>query len=155
NAPYGASIQRELMELLRLKYRDRPVDVIVAQGQLTVPIALRARAELFPKAPIVFVAVDAPTFADPSAGPLITGTWRRRAWEETLDLARRLHPGTHQAVVVVGSTPAERAWEQAAREQLAPHSGSIELTYLVDLSLDEIFQKIAALPERSVVLVGP
>ena len=58
NTSYGASIQGELHELLRLKYREQPVDVIVAQGQLTVPLALQVRAELFPKAPIVFVAVD-------------------------------------------------------------------------------------------------
>src|SRR5262245_20474929 len=48
NAPYGTSIQKELHELLRLKYRERPVDVIVAQGQLTVPLARQARAELPP-----------------------------------------------------------------------------------------------------------
>ena len=155
NASYGASIQGELHKLLRLKYRERPVDVIVAQGQLTVPLALQARAELFPKAPIVFVAVDSSTFAGLPPESLITGTWRRRAWDETLDLARRLHPGTRRAVVIVGSTPAERAWEKAAREQLSKAASSIEITYLVDLKVEEVLQKVAALPDHSVVLVGP
>jgi signal transduction histidine kinase/ABC-type uncharacterized transport system substrate-binding protein len=155
NTSYGTSIQGELHELLRLKYRERPVDVIVAQGQLTVPLALQARAELFPKAPIVFVAVDSPTFTNLPAESMITGTWRRRAWAETLDVAQRLHPGTRRAVVVVGSTLAERAWEQAAREQLALYVTSIEITYLVDLSVDQVLQKIAVLPDHSVVLVGP
>src|SRR5262245_25514838 len=155
NTPYGTSIQGELHELLRLKYRERPVDVIVAQGQLTVPLALQARTELFPKAPIVFVAVDSSTFADLPPVSLVTGTWRRRAWDETLELARRLHPGTQRAVVIVGSTPAERSWQKAAREQLARSAGSIEITYLVDLSVEEVLQKVAALPDHSVVLVGP
>jgi two-component system, NarL family, sensor kinase len=155
NTSYGASIQGELHELLRMKYRERPVDVIVAQGQLTVPLALQARAELFPKAPIVFVAVDSSTFADLAAERLVTGTWRRRAWDETLDLARRFHHGTRRAVVVVGSTPAERAWEKAAREQLSPYAGSLEIMYLVDLSVEQVLQKIAALPDHSVVLAGP
>src|SRR5262245_18880402 len=37
NTTYRASIHDELRELLRRKYQERPIDLIVAQGQLTVP----------------------------------------------------------------------------------------------------------------------
>lgn len=88
----GASLQREVRELLRRKYRERPIDLIVAQGQLTVPIVLQNRAEFFSGAPVVFVAVESSTFADLPVGVAVTSTWRRRGWGETLDLARRIHP---------------------------------------------------------------
>ena len=79
----------------------------------------------------------------------------RQGWAETLDLARRLHPATRRTVVVVGSTPAERFYVTAAQEQLSPYAGSIEANYLVDLSLEQVLQEIAALPKHSVVLAGP
>ena len=71
----GASLQGELRELLRQKYRKRPIDLIVAQGQLTVPIVLQNRAELFSGAPVVFLAVESSTFADLPVGVTVTGTW--------------------------------------------------------------------------------
>src|SRR5262245_527787 len=68
----GASFQGYLFYLLRLKYRDLPIDLIIGQGQLTVPFAFQFRAELFPSVPIVLVAVESSTFDDPSATAVVT-----------------------------------------------------------------------------------
>jgi len=151
----GASLQGELRELLRQKYRKRSIDLIVAQGQLTVPIVLQNRAELFSGAPVVFLAVESSTFADLPVGVAVTGTWRRRGWGETLDLARRIHPGTRRAVVIVGSSTAERFWLEDARQQLAAYAGSIEVSYLVGLSFEDVLKEVAALQNGTVVLAGP
>ena len=155
NSLHGTLLQRELRELLRVKYRGRPIDLIVAQGQLSVPFALQNRVELFSSAPVVFVAVERSTFVDPSVEPVVTGTWRSRGWAETLDLACRLHPGTQRAVVIVGSSTGERLWVEAAREQLAACAGSIEIRYLVDSPFEDILKAVAALPKDTVVLAGP
>src|SRR5215510_6049059 len=155
NSFHGPELQSELVRLLAIKYRQRPIDLIVAQGQLTVPFALQHRARLFSNPPIVFVGVEPSTFADvpPSAG--ITGTWRHRGWAETLDLARRLHPGIRRALVVVGASQAEQLWADSARQQLAPSEGTIEISYLVGARADDVLKTVAALPADSVVLQGP
>src|SRR5262245_57740704 len=124
NAFQGALPQSELREILRRKYQDRRIDLIVAQGQLTVPLALQTRDQLFPSVPVVLMSVEASTLADLSPESGVTGTWRDRGWRCTLDLARRLHPGARHAVVIVGSSVAERLWLQSAREQLAPLAGA-------------------------------
>jgi signal transduction histidine kinase/ABC-type uncharacterized transport system substrate-binding protein len=155
NSFHGSGLTDELRRLLRLKYKDRPIDVIVAQGQLTVPFALQNRADLFSNAPVVFVGIERSTFAHLPSEPVVTGTWRHRAWADTLELARHLHPGTRRAVVIVGSSTGERFWLEAARRQLARHSASIEISYLVDSSFEEILKAVAALPRDSIVLVGP
>jgi signal transduction histidine kinase/ABC-type uncharacterized transport system substrate-binding protein len=149
----GAAPHRELRELLRRKYESRPLDLIVAGGG-AFSIALHNRDELFSGAPIVFVAVAPSSAVDLPPEAAVTGTWLLQAWAETLDFARRLQPGTRRAVVVVGATPAERTWAEAARNQLAAHAGSIEVRHLVGLSLEKVLEEIAALPEHSVVLVG-
>ena len=155
NSFHGAALQSELRELLRLKYRERPIDLIVVQGQLAVPFALQNRVELFSSAPVVLVAVEASTFADVSLESVATGTWRRRGWAETLDLARHLHPATRRAVVIVGSSTGERFWAATARQQLAAHAGSIEIRYLVDWPFEDVLKAAAAFPKDTVVLAGP
>ena len=118
NSFRGAALHDELVKLLRVKYRQRPIDLIVAQGQLTVPFVLQNRADLFSSPPVVFVSVEPSTFAHLSSDSTITGTWRARGWGVTLELARRLHPGIRRAVVVVGASEAERLWADSARQQL-------------------------------------
>lgn len=147
--------QPELRELLRRKYETRHVDLIIAGGRLAVPIALRNRVDLFSNAPVIFIAVDRSAAASLGLDAAVTGTWMRQGWAETLELARRLHPGTRRAVVVVGSTPAEAFYVKAAREQLTAYAGSIDLRYLVDLSFEDMLKEIAALPKDAVVLAGP
>ena len=155
NSSHGASLQGNLRELVGPKYRARRIDLIVAQGQLSVPFTLQNRVELFSSAPVVFIAVEPSTFADLSVKGIATGTWRHRAWAETLDLARRLHPGTRRATVLVGSSMGERLWMEAARQQLAAYLGSIEISYLVDWPFEDVLQAAAALPKDAVVLAGP
>src|SRR5262249_4155042 len=125
----GVVPQPALRELLRQKYVSRPVDVIVAAGSRALRIALHNRADLFSGAPVVFVAVDQAAAADLTLGPDVTGTWLHLGWAETLDLARRLEPDVRRAIVVGGSSPADRVWVAQARRQLAA-AGSIEIDYL-------------------------
>src|SRR5215813_12972820 len=155
NSFHGPELQSELVRLLAIKYRQRQIDLIVAQGQLTVPFALQQRARLFSNPPIVFVGVEPSAFKDVPASAGVTGTWRHRGWAETLDLARRLHPGIRRAVVVVGASDAERLWADSAREQLAASEKTIEINYLVGARADDVLKAVAALPADSVVLQGP
>jgi signal transduction histidine kinase/ABC-type uncharacterized transport system substrate-binding protein len=155
NSFRGAELQDELVKLLRVKYRQRPIDLIVAQGQLTVPFVLKNRADLFSNPPVVFLAVERSAFSDLRPDSTITGTWRERGWRETFELARRLHPEMRRAVVVVGASVAERLWADAARKQLAAYSGPIEIRYLIGPSAESVLETISALPGDSVVLAGP
>jgi len=150
-----ATPRPKLRELLRQKYAGRHIDLIVAAGRLAVPIAFENRADLFSNAPVVFIAVDRFSAANLHLEDAVTGTWMRQGWAETLDLARRFHPGTQRAVVVVGSTLAERFYVKAAHEQLAAAAGSMEIRYLLDRKFEDVLTEIAALKKNSVVLVGP
>jgi signal transduction histidine kinase len=155
NSFHGPELQSELVRLLAIKYRQRQIDLIVAQGQLTVPFALQQRARLFSNLPIVFVGVEPSAFTDVPASAGVTGTWRHRGWAETLDLARRLHPGIRRAVVVVGASEGERLWADSAREQLAASETMIAINYLVGAPADDVLKAVASLPADSVVLQGP
>jgi signal transduction histidine kinase/ABC-type uncharacterized transport system substrate-binding protein len=145
----------ELRELLRRKYATRPPDLIVAAGSRALRIALHNRAALFASAPVVFVSVDPIAAADLPLDPDVTGTWLRMGWTETLDLARRLQPATSRAVVITGSSPADRVWLEQARRQLAAPAGGIEVVYRAPLSMEEVLKEVGSLSGGTVVLVGP
>ena len=151
----GDEPQPELRALLQRKYATRPIDLIVAIASRPLRVALRNRKDLFSNAPVVFVSVDPKAAADLRLDADVTGTWLHIGWTETLDLARRLQPDIRRAVVIGGVTPADRVWLDQARQQLAMRSGSVEVEYLAGLGLEDVLKAVAALPTRTVVLVGP
>jgi signal transduction histidine kinase len=150
----GATPRPELRGLLRLKYEHRPIDLIVAASTRALRVALHNRAELFANAPVVFVSVDPSSAADLRLDADVTGTWLRMGWAATLDLARRLEPGIRRAVVVTGSPPIGRVWMAEARRQLEAVRGTVEVTYLTDLSVDDVLSRVAEVPKNTVILVG-
>src|SRR6185436_17997474 len=108
---------RRLRDLLRLKYQDVRLDLIVAFGPRALRTALDYRAELAPGAPIVFMAVD-------SAGDLqlprdVTGVLMTLDSMDTLGAALRLQPETRRVVVVSGTSALDKRWVAAARSAFA------------------------------------
>jgi signal transduction histidine kinase/ABC-type uncharacterized transport system substrate-binding protein len=150
----GLAPQRELRELLRRKYETRPIDLILAAGSRALRVALHNRADLFSSAPVVFVAVDRAAAADLRLDADVTGTWLHQGWTETVDLARRLQPETRRVVVVLGSSPVERVWLEAARTQLAAYAGPITVSFLANLRLEDVLEEVATLPKETVVLLA-
>jgi signal transduction histidine kinase len=150
----GSVPQPELRELLRRKYATRPLDLIVAASSRALRVALQNRADLFSGAPVVFLAVDPSAAADLRIDADVTGTWLRLGWTETLDLARRLKPETRRAIVINGSSPADRVWLAESRRQLGLRHEAIEVTYLTDRRLEDLLREVAVLPRGSVVLLG-
>jgi len=149
----GPEPQREMRELLRRKYSSRNISLIVAAGR-ALRIAIHNRTELFSAAPIVFVAADPTGAGELRLGPDVTGTWLHLAWAETLDLARRLRPGLERVLIVGGTSQTDRVWLSSARRQLTGYSGPVAISYLTDVSVEEMVRQVRALPPRTVVIVG-
>ena len=140
-----------LRDYLRQKYADRAIDVLVANSDTPMDFLLKYRNELFPHAPIVFVAARRPTgeeLADPSG---ITGILNINTYKETLDLALQLHPDTEQLFVVSGTLSHDKRFEKRAREELQRYQSKLRITYLTDLSPAELLAQAKKLPKRSMV----
>jgi PAS domain S-box-containing protein len=151
----GDEPHRELRELLRRKYAHRAIDLIIPADSRSLRIALRNRAELFARAPIVFAAVDPTAAARLKLDVDVTGVWLAVDWAGTLETAMSLQPATRRVVVVNGASAAvDRVWLAAARRQLAPFHGRLEVSYLTDGSLEDVLKAVATLPPHTVVLAG-
>src|SRR5690349_3863744 len=148
----GENQAQLLHDYLRQKYADRRIDVIVAVTDAALDFFLRYRRDLFPNAPIVFVASRVPTAKELAAGPGITGVLLPITYRETVDLALRLHPDTQQVFVISGTLEHDKLYEMLARQELEDFQSKADITYLTDLSPDELVARTQSLPDRSVVL---
>jgi PAS domain S-box-containing protein len=141
-----------LYDYLRQKYADRKIDVVVASPDAPLNFLLKHRTDLFPQAPIVFVAVKPPPAEQLLTEPGMTGIVHVSTHRETLELALRLHPDTEQVFVVSGTPERDNRFETIARKELQSYEARVRINYLTDFPLNELIAKTKTLPNRSIIL---
>jgi len=138
--------------LLRKKYGDLKVDVVVAMAPIALDFAQRHRAEIWPGAVIVFNSVSASLLRGRSLKPHTIGLPVKLEIGKTLDLALKLRPDTRRIVVVAGDDEACCARVGLAREALGRYAGRFDVQYLVGLTLADTIAAVKELPEDALVL---
>jgi signal transduction histidine kinase len=147
-----AQFEQEMLALLRKKYRDVKIDVVVAAETTALEFAERFGDELWPGAAIVFHSVPMRAVAARALGPRTTGVPVRYEIGATLDLALRLRPGARRIAVVAGTTDFDRGMLKLARAALDAFAGRLDAEYLVDLPLSDTLAAVRKLPSDAIVL---
>jgi signal transduction histidine kinase len=124
---------------------------VVAVGAGPLAFALEVRNELWPDVPILYSGVDEGLVAQLNLPAGITGVARRPAVDETLAFALQLLPDTHRVAFIGGTADVDRAFELSARPDIARVTGHLEQIDLTGLSLTEMGERLAALPEHTIV----
>jgi len=145
------AVQRGIADVLRRKYKGRKIDLVIAAAPGALQFALGHRAVLFGGAPVVFVSLRPPGAVAPVPAD-ITGTWVSVDWQANLDLILRLQPATTRVVVVYGTSAFDRNETGKIRDAFAAYRGRLELIELTDLPFADLLKKVAALPDRTVIL---
>ena len=145
--------QAELLhDYLREKYAGQKIDVVIATPDPALSFLLQHRNDLFTNSPIIFVAVRRPPPEILTAGPGLTGIIRANTYRKTVDLALKAHPATKELVVISGTPERDKRFETVAREELAGYENRIPITYLTDLPVDQLMNRVKELPQDSVIL---
>ncbi len=143
---------RRLAELLREKYQDRRVDVVVAQRPEALQFLFQNRPALFPDAPVVFFDVFRRTVEAMRLPPNATGSYVVLEGQRTVSVALQLHPGARRVMLVSGSSPLDRDAEGFFRKLVEAQAPGLEALSLGGLPLDEQLRRLADLPADSVVI---
>jgi PAS domain S-box-containing protein len=138
-----------LRDYIHRKYRERHIDVVIADADPALEFAIRYRATLFPDAPIVVSVGAAPTASLVGEGSGITGLVSGPGDELTLQLALRLHPSTRR-VLVVAYAPTVSFAERIGRLRAAAHG--VELSAFEEPSVERLLEVVGRVPERSLIL---
>ena len=147
-----AASQQEIREWYVRKYRNRQPDLIVALANAALKFMVESHRRFFPGIPIVF-AGGIKEWADYSKlDSSFAGVWIALQFAKTLDAALQLQPGTKQVVVVGGSGPADRRFEALARKELRSYEDRLEFTYLTDLEMPALLERLKHLPSDTIIL---
>jgi signal transduction histidine kinase len=138
--------------LLRKKYSDLEVDVVVAFAPIALDFAQRHHEEIWPGAVIVFYTMSAELLKERSLEPPTIGLPMRLELGQTLDLALKLRPATRRIAVVAGATDSCCGLLAVARGVLERYAGRLDVQYILGLTLAETVEAVRALPEDAVVL---
>jgi len=147
----GADYEESLQGHLRVKYRDKPVGVVVAIGSATLDYVLRNRAELWPGVPVVFGMVDEPTVARLKPPPDVTGGIMKLRFEDMMTTARALVPDLARVALVGDPLQSQIVWQHFV-DEIPPAVAGVELIDLTGTPLRELRKRVAALPDRTAIL---
>ncbi|HEY6971430.1 MAG TPA: ATP-binding protein, partial [Candidatus Angelobacter sp.] len=142
-----------LVAMLRKKYQDEKFDLIVGAGLPAVTFLLAHGPELWPGTPQIFIVVDSRLL--PARLPPNTAAIAHDGGSgATLDLALQLLPNTRRVFYAGGSSPIDKARQSAAAQDFQRFAGKIEFTYLSDLTLADLLDRLGHLPDASIVIYG-
>ncbi|MFY9599514.1 MAG: ABC transporter substrate binding protein, partial [Pseudolabrys sp.] len=135
----------------RVKYRDKPVGVIIAVGSAALEYVLRSRAELWPEAPVVFAFVDKPAITRLTLPPDVTGNTLQSHPRDMVTVARTLVPDIKR-IALVGDPPENQTYYRDLKKEIPIVAPDLEFIDLTGLTMTELRKRVGALPDQTVIL---
>ena len=143
--------QRQFREWYFRKYRDRKPDLIIAVGLEPIRFMVESHESFFQNIPIVFCGSTEEMLDELKLDSHFTGVWTVARPEETLKAALALQPGTRHVVVVGGVGVYDRHLEAIARESFRKYQSRLDFTYLTDLGMPALIERLKHLPDHTIV----
>lgn len=143
--------QREFREWYVRKYRDRKPDVIIAVGPDPLRFLAESHEQAFPNIPIIFCGSTEEMLDEWELDAHFTGVWGTAAPDKTLEAALRLQPSTKHIVVVGGVSSYDRKLESITRASLRKYESKLDVTYLTDLDMPTLLDRLRHLPSNTIV----
>jgi PAS domain S-box-containing protein len=144
--------QQEFRDFYIHKYRNRRPDVIITVGSGPLQFMQEQHQKAFPGVPIVFCLPNRAVPGSPTLDSDFTGIETDIASAETLGTALRLLPGTEHVVVLGGVSEFDKKLLAAVKRQIGDFTDRIDITYLTDLALPDLLERLRHLPNRTIVL---
>ena len=149
---FGEEGAREAESSVVQQYQNYKLDAIVAMGPEAIKFLSRVSGSFQPGVPIVFCGSTKEQAGDPKLDGRFTGSWMRLESARTLDAAMRLLPQTRHVVVVGGTSEFDRGVEAMAKASLDSYPVPLDFTYLTDIEMSSLLDRLRHLPARTVVL---
>lgn len=143
--------QRRFREEFVRKYSERKPDVIIAAGSESLTFIAESRERFLQDTPIIFCAIlgEIPNRQNPELH--FTGVLGRLRPGETLNVALHLLPSTKHVVVVGGQGKFDDRWEAIAKQSFHNYESKLEFTYLTDLTMPALLERLKELPSNTIV----
>ncbi len=152
--PLGAHLDH-VARSMAVKYADYRPNLVAVSDNAAFDFAIRNRERLFPGLPIVFSGYNnfRPDIIDGIAN--ITGVNEEVDIPDTVEMALKVHPGTHTLVFILSTADAsnKRMAEVAERSTLPKLRERFDIVVLKDAPLEEVRRRLEKLPRKTVVFL--
>ena len=144
--------ERPFVEFLRARFGSSPPELIVTLGAPATHVYLRHRERLFRDVPLLVTAVEQRLGRrmDLGAGDFMVGV--RTDILRIVESILHVLPDTRTLGIIMGSSPLERFWLKQQQSDLAPLANRVTLLWLDGLTLEQLRERVAALPPHSALL---
>jgi signal transduction histidine kinase len=147
------AVQQGFRDFYIRKYQNRQPDVIIAVGPAALKFMEERHQSAFPGVPIVFCLPIGDLPSDRRLVSDSTGVKSDLAAGETLRVALRLQPGTEHVIVIGGVGDWDRDEQAHAKQQIEGVTGHPEITYMTDMAVPRLLERLKHLPRHSIVLL--
>jgi signal transduction histidine kinase len=144
--------QQQFRESYIRKYQTRRPDLIIAIGPSPLRFMVDSHEKFFANIPIVFGGTTEQQADNPTLDLHFTGCWAEFEPAKTLDAALQLQPGSKHVIVVGGTSPFDRHLEAIFQDRLRGYEASLDFTYLTDLAMPALLERLKHLPDHTIVL---
>ncbi len=151
DAVYHPEEWQEQLDSVVQKYRHRKLDLIVLMG----PDAIRLLAEpkaIFPNVPVVFCCTLPGQIDEMRLDRRSTGSWFQLEPAKTVEAALGLLPKTRHLFVVGGQSDYDLRLTGLVKTDLTSYANKLDITYLTDLPMSKLQERLRHLPDHSMVL---
>jgi signal transduction histidine kinase/ABC-type uncharacterized transport system substrate-binding protein len=143
--------QHRFREWYIRKYTDRKPDVIITVGPASLRFMIESHERSFPNIPVIFCGTTEEMLDQLKPDSHFTGVWGVAQPEKTLLAALHLQPETKHVVVVGGTGAFDRSLETLTKGSLRKYESQFEFTYLTDLSMPALLERLRRLPSQTIV----
>ncbi len=150
NSIYHPEELQQRIDLLVSQYRHVKLDLIVLVGGATQFLA--EPKALFPNVPVVFCCAVLGTIEEVRVDYRSTGAWFQLEPAKTVEAALGLIPGTRHVFVVAGQSDYDKGLTAVVKTDLISYENKLDVTYLTDLPMSKLLERLRHLPDHSIVL---
>jgi len=143
--------QRRFREWFIKKYAERKPDVIITVGPASLRFMIELHERSFPNTPVIFCGTTEEMIDQLKPDSHFTGVWGVAQPEKTLIAALHLQPDTKHVVVVGGTGAFDRNLEALTKKSLRKYESQFEFTYLTDLDMPALLERLKRLPSKTIV----
>ena len=143
--------QRRIRAWIALKYSDRKPDVIITAGPASLRFMIESHEKFFQGTPMIFCGATEEMVGELKPDPHFTGVWGVAEPGKTLSAALKLQSGIRHVFVVGGVSVFDRNSEAIARESFRDYKSKLEFTYLTELDMPTLLDRLKHLPNDSIV----
>ena len=145
-------LRNELRDGIVRKYRNLKWDLIVLVGPDPLRLLAEPARTFYPDVPVVFCCSSAGQADQRSTDSRATGSWLQWEPAKTLDAAIRLLPDTRQVFVIAGRSRYDQGLTAFVKAELNSYENRLDVTYLTDLPVNKLLERVRHLPSHSIVL---